>query len=332
MVTLDVGSSSVRTLLFDAQGQEQPGFGEHCAYQIATDHSGVAEVNPDELLQFCITCLAKIHEQMKAAGIQPAALAMDTFWHSFLGIDSEGRPTTPIVHLFDTRSTAEAAELAGRLDAVAVHQRTGCRLHSSYWPAKLLWLSKYRQDAFARTRHWLSIGEYLFLKTTGAALASTCMISGTGLWDQQANEYDAEVLAALPIERGQLPDPGILDQAATQLVEPYRSQWPLLHGIPWYPALGDGACSHIGSGCSGAGDFSLMVGTSGAMRAVIESATVTIPDGLWCYRVDRKRFILGGALSNGGDVYAWMRRTLALPSEAETEARVAGGASRERMA
>jgi gluconokinase len=62
-----------------------------------------------------------------------------------------------------------------------------------------------------------------------------------------------------------------------------------------------------------------MVGTSGAMRAVIERDSVDIPPGLWCYRVDRKRFVLGGALSNGGDVYAWMRRTLVLPPEAETE-------------
>src|SRR5208337_2833680 len=55
-------------------------------------------------------------------------------------------------------------------------------------------------------------------------------------------------------------------------------------------------------------------------RAVLERDQIQIPEGLWCYRVDRKRFILGGALSNGGNVYAWMRRTLALPSEAESEA------------
>jgi gluconokinase len=52
---------------------------------------------------------------------------------------------------------------------------------------------------------------------------------------------------------------------------------------------------------------------------VIEADSVSIPDGLWCYRVDRRRYILGGALSNGGDVYAWMRRTLALPEQRECE-------------
>ncbi len=59
------------------------------------------------------------------------------------------------------------------------------------------------------------------------------------------------------------------------------------------------------------------------MRAVAERESVEIPQGLWCYRVDRRRFVLGGALSNGGEVFAWMKRTLALPPEEELEAALA---------
>jgi gluconokinase len=66
-----------------------------------------------------------------------------------------------------------------------------------------------------------------------------------------------------------------------------------------------------------------MVGTSGAMRAVIEAPQTEIPEGLWCYRVDRKRLVLGGALSNGGSVYAWMKRTLRLPPDEQIEHQLA---------
>jgi gluconokinase len=48
------------------------------------------------------------------------------------------------------------------------------------------------------------------------------------------------------------------------------------------------------------------------MRAVVDIDRIEIPDGLFCYRVDPKRFVLGGALSNGGEVFAWMKRTLRL--------------------
>ena len=37
-----------------------------------------------------------------------------------------------------------------------------------------------------------------------------------------------------------------------------------------------------------------------------------IPAGLFCYRVDRRRFLVGGAFANGGNAYAWESDTLQL--------------------
>jgi gluconokinase len=127
------------------------------------------------------------------------------------------------------------------------------------------------------------------------------------------------MLGALPVSRAQFAAVEEFDRPCTGDVE-----WPELRGIPWFPALGDGACDNVGSGCTRQERFALMVGTSGAMRAVVETEKVEIPDGLFCYRVDRKRFVLGGALSNGGAVYAWMKRTLRLPeSDEEIEKQLA---------
>jgi gluconokinase len=69
-----------------------------------------------------------------------------------------------------------------------------------------------------------------------------------------------------------------------------------------------------------------MVGTTGAMRA-LASPSAAIPPGLWCYRLDPHRAILGGALSNGGEVYAWLKRTLSLrkDTEAQLESAEPGG-------
>lgn len=326
IASLDVGTSSVRTLLFDTAGRQQRGFGEQCTYQFTTTPDGGVEVDAGRLLKLCEETLDQLQQQMQAQGLRPAAMAFDTFWHSFLGIDKSGAPTTPILHLFDTRSALEAEELERELDGPRIHQLTGCRLHASYWPAKLRWLEKNRKKEFAATERWMSFGEYAFLQFFGRAVASTSMASGTGLWNQAKNGYEDEILAKLPISQKQLAAPDEMDQPETKLTDGYRERWPGLDGIPWYPALGDGACNNIGSGCATANEFSLMVGTSGAMRAVIESDAVRIPEGLWCYRVDRKRFVLGGALSNGGDVYAWMRRTLALPGGPEIEHLLQGAA------
>jgi gluconokinase len=312
VLTLDVGSSSARTLLFGFDGRQIENFGTQIQYRAHTTADGGWEIDPAELTAIATRALTGICEQMRAKSVKPAAVAVDTFWHSIAGVDADGNPTTPLLHPFDTRSAHAAKQLAQRIDNRAQHKRTGCVIHPSYPPAKLLWLSETQPEAFQRTKHWMSAGEYLFLKFFGQPTASTSMVSASGLWDQNANGYDPEMLAALPVQREQFAEAADLDRPATGAV-----QWPELQGIPWFPALGDGACDNIGSGCTTRDRFALMVGTSGAMRSVVEADRIEIPDGLFCYRVDSNRFVLGGALSNGGEVFAWMKRTLRLPDNNE---------------
>jgi len=301
------------------------GFGARVPYQVTSSSGGGAEIDGEALAELTIDCLDELHRQIHAAGLRIAAVAGSAFWHSFLGVGEDGRPTLPILHLLDTRSAEEVARVPNR------HAVTGCVPHSSYWPARLLWLAKHRPTEFAATRRWISFPEFLFEKLFGRGRASTSMVSATGLWDQNANNYDAESLQAAGIDRAQMPywtnGAAYLDQPLYDLAPEYRAMWPHFDGVPWFPALGDGACSNLGSGAVTPDRFALMVGTTGAMRAVVEARNLEIAPGLWCYRVDRKRFVTGGALSNGGDVFAWMKHTLALPKdvEARLETAVPGG-------
>jgi gluconokinase len=311
VVSIDVGSSSVRALLFDSGARQMEGYGAHLAYRIQTTADGGAEVDPDALAELTIDCLDELHRQIHEAGFPVAAIAGSAFWHSFCGVDAKGKPTLPILHLLDTRSGDQVSHVP---DA---HARTGCVPHSSYWPAKLLWLAANRPREFRATHRFLSFPEYLYLKLLGRAGASTSMVSATGLWDQNKSDYDAETLAALPIRREHLPNPAALDQSDDQLLQKYKSLWPAFAKARWFPALGDGACNNLGSGCVSTDRAALMVGTTGAMRLVSDSPQAKVAPGLWCYRVDRSRFVTGGALSNGGDVYAWMKRNLALPKDLE---------------
>ena len=324
IATLDVGTSSVRSLLFGADGVEVDGFGDQITYQVHTTADGGFEMDADELIGHTGDALDKLCGQLRAAKWKPAAVAIDTFWHSVMGIDAGGKPITPILHLFDTRSADAARQLAEKIDNAAQHARTGCVLHPSYYPAKLLWLSQTQPDVFARVKTWASFGEYLFLRFFGDAVTSTSMVSGTGLWNQNANDYDAEILGILPVKPEQFARKEQMDQSRDKLRDECKDRWPELDGIPWFPAIGDGAANNVGSGCVSRDRFALMVGTSGAMRAVLEEAHAEIPAGLWCYRVDGKRFVLGGALSNGGSVYAWLKNVLKLPAQDELEKQMAG--------
>jgi len=323
VASLDVGTSSVRALLFDANGVEQEAFTQQIKYEPLKTPDGGVEVDPDRLLEMCCDCLDGLHVQLREAGIRPAGVAFSAFWHCFLGVSEAGAAATPIIHLFDTRSGEQVEWLRDRIDPVETHRRTGCILHTSYWPAKLLWLRDHRPKAFDDSRWWMSFGEFLHWKFFGQPRSSVSMVSGSGIWNQLANQYDEGILTYLPIDASRLTPAEELDLPNTHLLPAFRDRWPVLDGIPWYPSLGDGACNNVGSGCVTKDRFALMVGTSGAMRVVLEGQSVEPPAGLWAYRVDANRPVFGGAISNGGEVFAWMQRTLDLATGPELENQLA---------
>jgi gluconokinase len=239
-----------------------------------------------------------------------------------------GQPVTPIYTWADTRAARAAEELRRELDPEAVHATTGCVIHPSYLPAKLRWLlgepsgTHPGASTVRRVRYWLSFAEYLTLRLFGKPTCSISMASGSGLLDQHLCTWDTTVLAAIPIGADHLSP--LSDTPRTQMREPYASRWPVLTRLPWFPGWGDGAMSNVGSGCVEQGQVAMMVGTSAAMREVWETQRFTIPPRLWCYRVDARRIVVGGALSNGGNVLGRLRATLNVSSDlAALEAEIA---------
>src|SRR3712207_8943348 len=77
----------------------------------------------------------------------------------------------------------------------------------------------------------------------------------------------------------------------------------------------------VGSGCTGSDRLAIMVGTSGAMRVLWKAGSVEIPDGPWCYRADVERFVMGGALSDGGNLIEWLHNTRSEEHTSELQSR-----------
>lgn len=317
VLAVDVGSSSVRAALYDGDGDQVEGVGVRLEHGLRYTPDGGATLDPEELLHLVARAIDGALSRADGAGI--SCVAAGTIWHSLLGLDAAGEPTTPVFTWADRRSASAANELRERLDENAVHRRTGCVLHSSYLPAKLLWLSREFPREFERTKRWISPGEYLFEQFFGpdTTRVGVSMASATGLFDQNRRCWDDDVLGALPIEAAQLSP--ISDEPLRGLRGEWAERWPALRDVPWFPAVGDGACSNVGSGCVTVDRLALMVGTSGAMRVLWKADFVEIPDGPWCYRADAERFVMGGALSNGGNLIEWLRNTLRLPEPDETE-------------
>ncbi|HEV8437593.1 MAG TPA: gluconokinase [Methylomirabilota bacterium] len=314
VMALDVGTSSARAMCFDAAGKAVPEAEAHAAYDPIVTADGAVELDADTLLEAVAGAIDGCLAGCRRRATEVQAVGASVFWHSLLALDDDGAPLTRLMTWADTRSARAAGELRRTLDERAVHARTGAPLHSAFFPAKLRWLRRSRPDIFERARRWCGFGEYLSARLTGRSTASVSMASGTGLMNHHTGGWDPVLLDACEVEAGQLPP---IDGApAPGLAPRYASRWPALARARWYPAHGDGACSNLGSDCATRDRVALNVGTSAAMRIVCREGfggAASTPWGLWRYRVDDRRSLVGGATSEGGNVLAWCRRVLALP-------------------
>jgi gluconokinase len=276
VLAVDVGTSSVRAQVFGGDGAP-------IDEVVRREYEGD---DADEIVRLTREAVAGRDRDVDAVGAS-------CFGHSLLALDDSGRPLTPVLGWRDTRSAAAADWLSRRLDAAAVHARTGCHIHTSYWPAKLAWLADEEPETFRRARRFVSFADYLYAELHGAPpRSSISLASGTGLMHLVGTCWDAELLTTLRLEEERLPE--ISDEP--------------LEG--WFPAWLDGACSNVGAGCRGTERAALMVGTSGALRILYESERPQPRPGLFLYRLDARQVLEGGALSDGGNLHAWILATL----------------------
>lgn len=314
-LAIDIGSSSVRCLAYDAEGRQVAGSETQLPHTLHTDRTGASEADPRHLFDLVVQCIDGTVVRLGRHVDLVGAVGMSCFWHGLLGLDALGEPTTPVLMWADKRAGAWVAPLAEQFPVSASVLATGCRIHSSYWPAKLCWLRETDPETFSKTRSWVSLPDYVQFRLRGTLVTSVSMASGTGLLGLESGTWHQPILDACAIRQDQLPEIVDRSEPLPSLVPGYAHRWPALATVPWFAAIGDGAAANVGAGCVGADRIALTVGTSGAMRTIVPDATLenrgNPPGQLWVYRLDRNHRVLGGALSNGGNVTGWVAHRFA---------------------
>lgn len=317
VLALDVGSSATRGRIFDASGSSLRKLELRIRHQLDTGADGSVVADADTVLDECLKVIDGLLEKGGKRTRQIAGVAMDTFASTLVGVNKRGKAVTPVFTYADSRPSRQVEKLQRTQDERAVQERTGCRFHSSYLPARFLWLADTSPDLMGKVEHWLSLGEYVYLNILGERACSVSTAAWTGLLNRHTLAWDDELLAELPVKPDQLSP---VHDASEPLENPrpaFAKRWPALANAKWFPAIADGYASNLGSDAAGPEVYALSLGTSGAARVLLEQQPDTIPEALWCYPVNRRQALLGGALNDAGRAVAWLRSLLNLPADAE---------------
>jgi glycerol kinase len=326
LLALDQGTSSSRSIVFDAQGRivamaqrefrqhyPQPGWVEHDAQEIWD------------------TQLATAREALAKAGLQPREVRA-------VGITNQRETTVvwdrrtgqPLHHAIvwqDRRGEPLCAKLREQGLDRAIRERTGLVVDSYFSATKIRWLLDHVPNAHAMAaRGELAFGTidtWLLWKLTGGRVHATDVSNAarTMLYDIRHQRWDHELMAALHVPDGVLPQ-----------VHPsshvYGETDPALLGaaLPVAGIAGDQQSALFGQGCLRAGLAKNTYGTGCFMlmhtgERMLPSANGLIATSAAQLAGQRPQYALEGSVFIGGAVVQWLRDGLrAIRASAEVQA------------
>ncbi|MGW3605458.1 gluconokinase [Micromonospora sp. NPDC005161] len=303
---VDVGVTAVRVAAFALDGTAR-----HVArrkYPLLQPAPGWQVQDPEVLvaatLEATSACVAD------TAGAEVVALAMSSAMYGLIGLGAAMTPVTPLLTRADSRSSEAARDLRISGQGRELHRLTGTPVHPMSPLCKLMWFARHEPYLCMATRWWIGLKDYLLYRLTGKLVTELSSASGTGMFDVHRRAWSRAVLDLVGVSESQLP-PVLPTTAALRLSAPAGRAVGLPSGTPVVVGAGDGPLHNLGAAAIDSTVGNLSLGATGALRTVVSAPLVDEAETLFCDALTEDAWVVGGAVSNGGNVVRWAGRALA---------------------
>lgn len=326
VIGLDVGTTAAKAVAF-AVGRTPPaGTAQNVSatheYPLIRPRSGWRVQEPEAVLTAVDRALSDVVAQLDRATVVEA-VSISTAMHGVIALDGDHRPLTPIVTWADARARDVARELRATPVAAELQRSSGTPVHSMSPLTKLRWFSRSEPELTTRATTWAGLKDIVVLALTGRVVTELSSASGTGLLSIADRTWDPRALGLAGVRRDQLPD--VLPTTASfPLSAEAAGRTGLTAGTPVVLGAGDGPLGNLGTGAMRPGVAGLSLGTSGALRLVVDEPFADPTGRLFCYALTDDRWVVGTPISNGGAVVRWAGSVLAadLPEGPDRDADV----------
>jgi gluconokinase len=304
---VDVGTTSTKVGAFASDGTSVAS--ASAGYPLEEPQSGYAVQAPEAIVAAVRECIRAVVSDVGSRRV--AGLSFSAAMHGLVGLDADHAPLTPLVTWADTRARPQAERLRELPDGRALHQRTGTPLHPMSPLPKLVWFAEEEPELSEQVRHWMGLKEYVVLQLTGELVMDHSMASGSGLMELQTLAWDAQALSISGLGAERLPALVPTRTVLPRLLPGVADDLGLDAHTPLVVGAGDGPSANLGLGAVRPGVAACSIGTSGALRVMVDKPTVDARGQVFCYALTEQRWVVGGAINNGGVVLDWAGDALA---------------------
>jgi gluconokinase len=317
MLGIDIGTTSTKAVLFSEKGEviQQ----ENIGYPLYTPDMYTAEQNPEEIFQAVLQSISNImkHHSQKQLSFVSFSSAM----HSVIAMDANDQPLTPCITWADNRSEAWSQKIKDELNGQEVYKRTGTPIHPMSPLTKIAWIVNDHPEIAVKVKKYIGIKEYVFQKFFNQYVVDYSLASAMGMMNLKTLDWDEEALQIAGITPSQLSDLVPTTKIFTNCDPDLAQQIGIDPQTSFVIGASDGVLSNLGVNAIRKGEIAVTIGTSGAIRTIIDKPQTHEKGRIFCYALTEKHWVIGGPVNNGGMVLRWIRDELA-SSEVETAKRL----------
>jgi len=301
---IDIGTTNTKAVAFDLHGK--PVAQANSTYPFISEQQGYHELDPQVLFVAVTEVMRAVLEI--TASEELAGVSFSSAMHGLIAVDEKGHPLTNMITWADLRSSEYAMRLKFTDPGHRIYERTGTPIHPMSPLCKLMWLREQQPEIFARAHKFISIKEYVFFHFFGEFIIDHSVASSTGLFDIYDLHWNADALHTAGIDETRLSKLVKTNHVLRGLASNYAEMFGIDADTPFVTGASDGCLAHIGSNALDEGDVSLTIGTSGAVRMMIDKPAFDLQQRIFNYVLTEKHYICGGALNNGGNVMQWFAK------------------------
>ncbi|MDN7242227.1 gluconokinase [Planococcus sp. N028] len=317
MLGVDIGTTSTKAVLFDRQGKVLQQ--ENIGYPLHTPDISTAEQNPDEIFRAVLKAVSLVMKNRDPKSV--SFLSFSSAMHSLIAMGEDDQPLTPCITWADNRSEAWSRKIKEEWNGHEIYRRTGTPVHPMSPLSKITWITNDLPDIAGKAKKYIGIKEFIFHKFFGEYVVDHSIASATGLMNLETLDWDAEALQVAGIVPEQLSSLVPTTKIFTGCNKELAKKIGLHPDTPFVIGASDGVLSNLGVNAIRKGEIAVTIGTSGAIRTIIDAPKTDEKGRIFCYALTENHWVIGGPVNNGGMVLRWVRDELA-SSETETAKRL----------
>ncbi|MCC8042363.1 MAG: xylulokinase [Oscillospiraceae bacterium] len=306
-IGIDLGTSSVKLLIMDSEGQVLKTVTEE--YPLSFPNPGWSEQNPEDWWDGVCRGLKALTSDIDKSAV--GGISFGGQMHGLVMLDSEDNVIRPAILWNDGRTVKETDYLNNVIGKDKLSQYTANIAFTGFTVPKILWVKENEPDNFAKAVKIMLPKDYIAYKLSGCFCTDYSDASGMLLLDVEHKCWSKEMCDICGITEDMLPT---LYESYDKVGTIKKDVADML-GLPDNTVIaagaGDNAAAAVGTGTVGDGRCNVSIGTSGTIFISSQSFGVDSNNALHSFaHADGSYHLMGCMLSAASCAKWWIEEII----------------------